>query len=81
MSFEFVAFAFSIVFLAALCGTIFDDKPENKNTPSNNMAPRSYGGSVYSHSECPSCGASGYDGYCEECGYPDVNLGWIGENY
>ena len=29
--------------------------------------------------ECPSCGAPYYDGYCEECGYPDVNQGWLGE--
>lgn len=34
-----------------------------------------------SYSECPSCGAPYYDGYCEECGYPDVNQGWLGENY
>lgn len=31
--------------------------------------------------ECPSCGSPYYDGYCEECGYPDVNQGWIGEEY
>lgn len=35
----------------------------------------------YSYSECPSCGSPYYDGYCEECGYPDINQGWIGENY
>ena len=35
----------------------------------------------HSYSECPSCGAPYYDGYCEECGYPDINQGWIGENY
>lgn len=34
-----------------------------------------------SYSECPSCGAPYYDGYCEECGYPNVNQGWLGENY
>lgn len=34
-----------------------------------------------SYSECPSCGDSYFDGYCEECGYPDVNQGWVGENY
>lgn len=34
-----------------------------------------------SYSECPSCGAPYYDGYCEECGYPDINQGWLGENY
>lgn len=36
---------------------------------------------AYSSRECPSCGAPGYDGYCEECGYPDINQGWLGENY
>ncbi|MDO5815125.1 MAG: hypothetical protein Q4Q18_05760 [Methanobrevibacter sp.] len=35
----------------------------------------------HSFSECPSCGNPYYDGYCEECGYPDINQGWIGENY
>ncbi len=33
------------------------------------------------YSECPSCGAPHYDGYCDECGYPDINQGWLGENY
>jgi len=31
--------------------------------------------------ECPSCGAVMYGDYCEECGWPDVNQGWLGENY
>ena len=31
--------------------------------------------------ECPACGSPYYDGYCEECGYPDINQGWLGENY
>lgn len=35
----------------------------------------------YSYCECPSCGAPYYDGFCEECGYPDVNQGWLGEQY
>ena len=34
-----------------------------------------------SYCECPSCGSPYYDGYCEECGYPDVNQGGVGENY
>lgn len=35
----------------------------------------------YSYSVCPSCGSPYYDGYCEECGYPDLNQRWLGENY
>ena len=31
--------------------------------------------------ECPSCGAPFFVGYCEECGYPDVNQGWLGDEY
>ena len=37
--------------------------------------------SHHAYCECPSCGAPYYDGYCDECGYPDINQGWIGENY
>ena len=33
-----------------------------------------------SGSECPACGAPHYNGFCEECGYPDINQGWLGEN-
>jgi hypothetical protein len=47
-----------------------------RNTYSSNT--RSYNDD---YCECPSCGAPYYDGYCEECGYPDINQGWIGENY
>lgn len=33
-------------------------------------------------SSCPSCGGDLEDDeYCEECGWPDVNQGWVGENY
>lgn len=80
MSWGFVAFAFAIVFIAALCGSSSKDTSV-KNNHSNSRPASSHGRRVRSYSECPSCGASGYDGYCEECGYPDVNLGWIGENY
>ena len=45
--------------------------PPRKNT---NYHPNYY-------CECPSCGAPYYDGYCDECGYPDVNQGWLGEQY
>ena len=31
--------------------------------------------------ECPNCGAL-FDGdVCDECGWPDVNQGWLGEEY
>jgi len=33
------------------------------------------------YSECPSCGAPYYDGFCDECGYPDINQGWLGEEF
>lgn len=52
----------------------------NRNTTSKKRNTNTYyGGNPYS--ECPSCGAPYYDGYCEECGYPDINQGWLGENY
>jgi hypothetical protein len=35
----------------------------------------------HAYSECPSCGAPYYDGFCDECGYPDVNQGWLGEEF
>ena len=36
----------------------------------------------YSVNECPECGEEMEDdGYCEECGWGDVNQGWVGENY
>lgn len=50
-------------------------KKRTTNTYNNRNVYRS------SYSECPSCGAPYYDGYCEECGYPDINQGWLGENY
>ena len=31
--------------------------------------------------ECPSCGAVMDGEYCGECGWPDVNQGWLGEQY
>lgn len=50
---------------------------QKRNVSSNTRSQRRN----YSYSECPSCGAPYFDGYCEECGYPDVNQGWLGENY
>ena len=33
--------------------------------------------------ECPSCGAilEDWEDSCDECGWPDVNMGWVGEEY
>ncbi len=31
--------------------------------------------------ECPSCGAVIIGDVCEECDWPDVNQGWLGEEY
>lgn len=31
---------------------------------------------------CPECGEElEDDGYCDECGWGDVNQGWVGEHY
>ena len=77
----FIAILFIIV-VSAVCSA---DSGSTNNPPKRNTAYQSSStSSSYSrcsYYECPSCGAPGYDGYCEECGYPDINQGWIGENY
>lgn len=75
-------FFFIIIFI--VCGTLLgslmdNDEAERKTTTRKTNKPRTT--HTYSVCECPSCGAPFYDGYCEECGYPDINQGWIGENY
>ena len=36
----------------------------------------------FSGETCPECGEPIDDeDYCEECGWGDVNQGWVGENY
>lgn len=75
-----LAVIFCIIVIAACCAG--DNSPSSNNSaPKRNTQVRrnSYGGGGYD--ECPSCGAPYYDGYCEECGYPDVNQGWLGEEY
>lgn len=74
----------AFMFVIALC--CGSDSKSSSSQYKPNMKPnttvrrnRSY--AYYDYDECPSCGAPGYDGYCEECGYPDINQGWIGENY
>ena len=76
---EYIVTIIIVIIVAAVCcssdGNTSGNAPRNTNTNRN----RSY--SRNSYSDCPSCGAPGFDGYCEECGYPDVNQGWLGENY
>ena len=81
----FVIILFIIVVSACCCS----DSNSSSNRTSNRTASTritSYnhtnsGHNHYSYCECPSCGSPYYDGYCDECGYPDINQGWIGENY
>lgn len=72
---------FFIIIVAACCGSD-SGSSNNTSSPKRNTTvhERTYDDSD-SYSECPSCGAPYYDGYCEECGYPDINQGWIGEEY
>ena len=77
------AIVIAILFVIIVCALCSGDESPSNNAPKRNTGYQSRGtGSSYcSYDECPSCGAPGYDGYCEECGYPDINQGWIGENY
>ena len=67
---------FFIIIIALCCGgdSTSSSNTSPKKSTTTHHAPNSY-------SECPSCGAPYFDGYCDECGYPDINQGWIGENY
>ena len=70
-----------IIVVWACCSS--DNGSSSQNTPKKtNNSPRRYNYSDRdSFDECPSCGAPYFDGYCEECGYPDINQGWLGENH
>ncbi len=72
-----------IIIIAACCGSDSgsSSSPKTKTNKRPTQQRTVYRESNYSYCECPSCGAPYYDGYCEECGYPDINQGWIGENY
>ncbi len=72
---------FFIIIAAICCASV--DSPSNANTPPKRQTTtrKNTSYSSYSYSECPSCGAPYYNGYCDECGYPDVNQGWLGEEY
>jgi len=77
-----VAVVVFIIIIAACCAGS-DGSPANKTPPKRNtqVIRRNNYQNHYDYCECPSCGAPYYDGYCEECGYPDVNQGWLGEEY
>ncbi|WP_405295239.1 hypothetical protein [Methanobrevibacter sp.] len=79
------AIAVAILFLIVVAACCSSDSSSNGGTTKRNVSNQNrstanqYNYPAYC--ECPSCGAPYYDGYCEECGYPDINQGWIGENY
>ena len=72
---------FFIIIIAICCASA--DGSSTNNTPPKSSSPsqRNVSYAPRSYSECPSCGAPYYDGYCDECGYPDINQGWLGEEY
>lgn len=78
-----VAILFILV-VAACCSSDSGSSSNTPNTPkrttNTNYRRNDYYGPP-SYCECPSCGAPFFDGYCEECGYPDINQGWLGEEY
>ncbi len=76
------AIAVVILFVLVVWACCSSDSGSGDNQPCRNVSTqRRNTGGYCTYSECPSCGAPHYDGYCEECGYPDINQGWIGENY
>lgn len=76
------AIAVVILFVLVVWACCSSESGSGNNQPKRNVSTqRGNTGGYCSDSYCPSCGAPYYDGYCEECGYPDINQGWIGENY
>ena len=78
-----IVILFVLIVSVLCCG---DSNSSNNSTTSpkrtsNANYQRNNSYNHYSYCECPSCGAPYYDGYCEECGYPDINQGWLGEEY
>ena len=71
----FMIFCF-IVIVSCCCAD--DGKPSKNRTNTVKRNTSTY--SPSSGRECPACGAPHYHGYCEECGYQDINQGWLGEN-
>lgn len=58
------------------CPECFNEEPEEEQEMEDERIVF-----IERHDECPECGALMDDDYCEECGWPDVNQGWLGENY
>lgn len=85
VSWIYLIFFFIIVISCCCSDSNSSSKTTTKrSTTTKKRTTNTYsGGNAYRncYSECPSCGAPYYDGYCEECGYPDINQGWLGENY
>lgn len=84
-----IGLIFFIIIVVSCCFFSDNNSSSNNTTKSSTSTLRrtststqrnNYSG-YCSYFECPSCGAPYYDGYCDECGYPDTNQGWLGENY
>ena len=73
----------AILVIAACCSSDSGSSNTSTRTSSTKRSSPPPRNTYYNpaYCECPSCGAPYYDGYCEECGYPDVNQGWLGEEY
>lgn len=73
------------IFIVVLACCLASDGDSSKSTPTKrkttNTTQRNTHYANHAYSECPSCGAPYFDGYCGECGYPDINQGWLGEEY
>lgn len=77
-----IAIFIFIVAIACCCASDGDSSKSTQTSRKTNTAPkRNTHYNNYAYSECPSCGSPYFDGYCEECGYPDINQGWLGEEY
>ena len=75
---------FFLIIIIACCATSGDDSSNTTSKTSSNNYNRNSNSSQHSHiyyDECPACGAPGFDGYCDECGFSDINQGWLGEEY
>ena len=71
-----------IIFIMIVAYCCSSDSGTSKSNTTRKTVKRNHGNnSSSSYDFCPSCGAPYYDGYCEECGYPDINQGWLGENF
>ncbi|WP_296874675.1 hypothetical protein [uncultured Methanobrevibacter sp.] len=77
-----IALFFFIVVIACCCASDGDSsKSTTTKRKTTNTTQRNTHYANHAYSECPSCGAPYFDGYCGECGYPDINQGWLGEEY